>query len=471
VLRQFFGPFAGSLQAGAGSQETRLIAINEGRLVDFLAADAERFPALRALVLKGLTTGEPSQGIAVINLNLRSVVADAADGSILERQLVRMTDPRFWAACESCDLKASCYALHNARTFQDETAGPKAIERLKTLFTMTHLRGRLHITMRDLRSALAYTLVSNRDCDEIHVLYANGKREEIARSYYFNSWMGGGTPTADRLLSLLAEVDIGLAEDPRFDRSLDFMSPDDRGLFRFEQRAGFDREVMRSLFESLPRDFAGTPSVQRNAAHRDYIAMARRRSFFERRDNGWRTMLPYRTADRLVSIVRSREAPDALRMTLLNAINRGEGLLRPERLAGSLALQVRQVEGGTVRSYRLFPLERFTLRVKDEAERARFVEHLPTGLVLRFVLEAANAEPAELFINLDMFEMLERLNEGYRPSVEEMQGYYLSLAVFKNALNAAPYREIMLTTSGHDFYRLERQADGKLQMARLREVA
>jgi hypothetical protein len=182
-------------------------------------------------------------------------------------------------------------------------------------------------------------------------------------------------------------------------------------------------------------------------------------------------MLPYRTADQLVSIVRSREAPDALRMTLLNAINRGEGLLRPERLAGSLALQVRQVEGGTVRSYRLFPLERFTLRVKDEAERARFVEHLPTGLVLRFALEAANAEPAELFINLDMFEMLERLNEGYRPSVEEMQGYYLSLAVFKNALNAAPYREIMLTTSGHDFYRLERQADGKLQMARLREVA
>jgi serine/threonine protein kinase len=471
VLRQFFAPFAASMQAATGMSETRLIAINEGRLVDFLAADAERFPALRALVLKGLTTGEPSQGIAVINLNLRSVVADASNGSILERQLVRMTDARFWAACESCDLKSSCYALHNARTFQDETAGPKAVERLKTLYTMTHLRGRLHITMRDLRSALAYTLTSNRDCDEIHALYASGKRAEVARSYYFNSWMGGGTRTADRLLKLLAEVDIGLAEEPRFDRGLDFLSPDDRGLFRFEQRSGFDREVMRSLFESLPRDFSGTPSVQRNAAHRDYIAMARRRSFFERRDNGWRTMLPYRTADRLVSIVRSREAPDALRMTLLNAINRGEGLLRPERLAGSLALQVRQVEGGTVRSYRLFPLERFTLRVKDEAERARFVEHLPTGLVLRFALEAANAEPAELFINLDMFEMLERLNEGYRPSVEEMQGYYLSLAVFKNALNAAPYREIMLTTSGHDFYRLERQPDGKLQMARLREVA
>lgn len=470
VLCQFFGPFAGSMDADIRMRETRLIAINEGRLIDFLAANAKHFPTLRKLVLRGLTTGEPSQGVAVINLNLRSVVADAADGSILERQLVRMTDPRFWSACESCDLKASCYALHNARTFQDETAGPKAIERVKTLFTMTHLRGRLHITMRDLRSALAYTLISNRDCEEIHALYADGKRETIASSYYFNSWMGGGRPTADRLLNLLAEVDIGLSEDPRFDRSLDFLSPDDRGLFRFEQRSSFDWEVMRSLFESLPRDFSGMPSVRRKEAHRSYIAMARRRNFFERRDNGWRSMLPYRTADRLVNIVRNRKAPEALRMNLLNAINRGEGLLRPERLAGSLALQVRQVEGGTVRSYRLFPLERFALRVKDEAERARFVEHLPTGLVLRFELDAKNAEPAELFINLDMFEMLERLNEGYRPSVEEVQGYYLSLAVFKNALNAAPYREIMLTTSGHDFYRLERQADGKLEMTRLREV-
>lgn len=470
VLNQFFGLFAGSMDAGMGVRETRLIAINEGRLIDFLAANVKHFPVLRTLVLRGLTTGEPSHGIAIVNLNLRSVVADAADGSILERQVVRMTDPRFWAACDSCDLKASCYALHNARTFQDETAGPKAIERLKTLLTMTHLRGRLHITMRDLRSALAYTLVSNRDCDEIHNLYGNGKREEIARSYYFNSWMGGGLPTADRLLNLLAEVDIGLAEDPRFDRSLDFLSPDDRGLFRIEQRSSFDREVMSSLFESLPRDFSGVPSAQRNAAHRSYIAMARRRNFFERRDNGWRAMLPYRTADRLVNIVRTRKAPEALRMTLLNAINRGEGLLRPERLAGSLALQVRQVEGGTVRSYRLFPLQRFALRVHDEAERARFVEHLPTGLVLRFELDAGNAEPAELFINLDMFEMLERLNEGYRPSVEEVQGYYLGLAVFKNALNAAPYREIMLTTSGHDFYRLERQADGKLEMNRLGEV-
>jgi hypothetical protein len=53
----------------------------------------------------------------------------------------------------------------------DEKASPKVIERLKTLYTITHLRGRLHITLRDLRSALAFMLAGTRDCDEVHELY------------------------------------------------------------------------------------------------------------------------------------------------------------------------------------------------------------------------------------------------------------------------------------------------------------
>ena len=63
--------------------------------------------------------------------------------------------------------------------------------------------------------------------------------------------------------------------------------------------------------------------------------------------------------------------------------------------------------------------------------------------------------------------MLERLNEGYWPSVEEEQGYYLSLTVFKNLLGSEPYREVLLTRTGHDFYRIERHDDGRLAMAAL----
>ena len=97
----------------------------------------------------------------------------------------------------------------------------------------------------------------------------------------------------------------------------------------------------------------------------------------------------------------------------LCAINRGEGLNDLGRLGGGLALQVREVERGTVKSYRVFPADRFSFSVLDTASRARFVEHMPSGLALRYV--GATGNQAEMLVNLDVFEMLERLNQGYRP--------------------------------------------------------
>lgn len=470
VLRAFLAPFKGKDSSGwATSKETRLIAINEGRLVDFLETNRADFEALAALVKAGLRTGEPAEGVAVVNLNLRSVVVDpqGVDNSILERLVNRMTHEKFWEPCHGCDLKDRCYAFHNAQTIQDETAGKHVVERLKSLYAITHLRGRLHITLRDLRSAVAYTLAGTRDCDEIHELYRTGQRNEIIQGFYFNSWKGGDAPNADRLLTLLSEVDVAEADDPRLDRALDFVSPtEDRTLFRFEQRGSYDREILRSLYDELPRDVSGNVSAHRAKAHRRFIAMARRRAFFERRGAGWRSMLPYKTADDLLAVVRGDRQPEGLLEPLLGAINRGEGLTRPERIGNNLALEVRRVDGGSVRSYRLYPRERFSLALADQASRSRFVEHMPTGLVLRY---QGTGLDAELLVSLDVYEMLQRLNEGYRPSVEEEQGYYLSLAVFKNLLGSAPYQEVLLSPSGHDFYRVARHADGRLEMTRARE--
>lgn len=468
VLRAFLAPFTGNVSTKwHASKETRLIAINEGRLVDFLEANRADFAALATFVKEGIRTGEPAEGIAVVNLNLRSVVTDPQgfDGSILERLLRRMAHETFWEPCHGCDLKDRCYAFHNAQTIQDETAGPHVIERLKHVYSVTHLRGRLHITLRDLRSALAFTLVGTRDCDDIHELYRTGERNEIVQGYYFNSWRGGDAPNADRLLTLLSEIDVGEADDPRLDRALAFVSPtEDRTLFRFERRGNYDREILGSLYDELPRDASGRASAHRATAHRRFIAMARRRAFFERRDTGWRSMLPYKTADGLLSIVRGSRTSDGLLESLLVAINRGEGLTRPERIGNHLALEVRRVESGSVRSYRLYPRERFSLALADQASRSRFVEHMPTGLVLSYEDKAGLI--AELLVSLDVYEMLQRLNEGYRPSVEEEQGHYLSLAVFKNLLGSAPYQEVLLSTSGHDFYRVARHADGRLEMTR-----
>jgi serine/threonine protein kinase len=461
VLRQFLAPFEGNNAAAWPDHETRLMAINEGRLIDFLEQFGSEFPLLKQIVNRGLRTSAPENGVAVVNLNLRSVVAESAEiPSILERLLRRLTEPKFWAPCLNCDLRDKCYVHHNARTFENPTAGVQVIDRLKLLYRLTTLRAKLHLTLRDLRSALAFMIAGTRNCDEIHDLYENGSRDEIVKGFYFNSWMGS---IGDRLLRQLREVDVGRTSDPKLDRLFDFHPPDPASaLMDFDQRGRYDRELLSRIHGDLPGDIVSRGNSTRFRQHREYVAMSRRRYFFECRDNSWQILVPYPSARRMVELIDTNANPQSAASEMIRAINRGEGVFDSRRLRGKLALQVRQVDSATVRSYRVFPAERFTLAKQEPAQASPYLEHSPTALLLSY--EGEGGLKAELVINLDVFEMLDRLNQGYRPTVDEIQGYYLSLAVFKNILGSAPYQEVLLTPTGHDFYSVSRDEKGRLTM-------
>ncbi|WP_155300800.1 methylation-associated defense system protein kinase MAD6 [Deinococcus kurensis] len=473
VLLEFFAPYRDGA-APISESHTRLIAINEGRLMDFLTTHHQAFSSLRTSVEDGLRSGLPQGDMAVVNLNLRSVVAQVpvAEGSeldtaqplsIFDQQLMALTNPALWAACEGCNLKRQCYALHNAQTFSDPTNGSRVRERLRTLYTLVHLRGRLHITLRDLRSALAFTLTSGRDCDEIHDLYRQRETQPYLQGFYFNAWMGGDS-NADRLLKELAELDVARLNEPQLDRALDFHLDQSHRLFTFDGRMDFDSEVLNTLFASLPR-LAGTNPEQlrqRFHLHRTYVASMRRKLFFERRDQQWSDMIPFRSGQQLLELLQaSVEQLSQAKDGLLRALNRSEGIINPAMMTGQLALQVREVERGAIRSYRLFPADRMTLRAQDTADRAKFVEHTPTGLTLDYREEDHSAQ---LVINLDTLEMLGRLNVGYVPSVEEREGRYLSLLAFKNVLASRPYDEVLLAVTDEELYRLNRKEGGGLTL-------
>lgn len=473
VLQKFFAPFSGKDASGWPENQTRLIAINEGRLVDFFLEHEEEFPLLAKQIQQGLAGAAPEGGIAVINLNLRSVVAEPEEGqpSILERLIARMTQQEYWQACEKCDLKGKCFAYHNARTFQDPIAGSKVTLRLKMLYTITHLRRRLHITMRDLRSALAFMLVGTRDCDGIHQLYQNGgekAQNRILDGFYFNAWLGGAEGSNDRLIALLREIDVAEVSNPDLDRELGFLNPKIKAMsrFSFAERAGYDDELMETLFNNLPRDYSSKNRARLIAKHRNYLSHMRRRHFFERRDIGWKEMLPYGSIDPFLDAIEQPDAKSADEVTaILRAVNRGEGLSDPARLGNQLALRVRHVDKGTIRSYRLFDGDHFTLRTEQETAAHPFLECLSQALVLLY--DSGDGHKASLRINLDIYEMLMRLNNGYRPSIEEQEGFYLSLTVFKNILSAAPYQEVLLTESGFEFFQIRRDDKGILHLGKV----
>jgi serine/threonine protein kinase len=460
VLLDFFAPFADG--AETGNTETRLIAINAGRLVDFFTAHHQQFAKLHALVKAGLD-GEPSgDDIVVVNLNQRSLVAGNNNDTVpvFDRVLNELTHERHWAACNGCELARTCYAPHNARTFAHPSAGPKVASRLRYLYRFVHLRGQLHITLRDLRSALAFMLTSGRDCAQIHELYRAGDTRQILSSFYFNSWLGTDE-TADRLLRQLREVDVAPVPEPALDRRLAAIGPTaGQSMMTIDRRGGYDMELLATVFAQLRRDDPA-PAADAGLANA-YLDATRRRFYFECVDDKRaRSALPFRSAERFLTWLAAPGQLDDRLPDLVMAINRGEGLPDSVLAGGGLALAIRDVPGGTIKEYRIFPRAALTLSVAS-VPSSRYVESEPDGLEL--AAPGPGGHVARLRIRLDLFELLQQQSDGYLPSVAELQGRYLELVIFKNELSATPYQEVVLTADGQNAYQISRETNGRLVM-------
>jgi len=234
--------------------------------------------------------------------------------------------------------------------------------------------------------------------------------------------------------------------------------------FSYSGRERYDDELLKKAFEHLPREFVERTRVRSIERHRNYVAMLRRRHYFECRDDAWQQMLPYQHFEAFLDLVMKNVEPSSQLQVLLQAVNRGEGLVDPSQLDDALALRVRRVERGTIQSYRLFDARAFSLTQRETKESTRFVEYLSQALYLQY--RTSTNHKAELRINLDIYEMLMRLNNGYQPSPEELQGFYLSLMIFKNVLASAPYQEVLLTETGYEFYQVSRDIQGKLTLQR-----
>lgn len=464
VLLDFFAPFAGDAVAGSAN-ETRLIAINEGRLVDFLTTHTERFPALADLVAAGLDGQKTPEPVLVVNLNRRSLLVDAdeLDGPVFDRLLARMTHENHWEACGSCALADTCYARHNALTFGHPSAGATIRARLRRLFRLTELRGLVHLTVRDVQSALAFMLTSARTCAQIHELYSGARAQEILNGFYFTSWTGA-EGTKDRLLALLAQVDVARVADPALDRRLDYVGPDGgRAVITVDQRGDYDQQLLRLGFDGLPRGTAaGAQAAEAAVRHRQYLAAARRRFYFECVDEerSWQ-MLPYRSARDYMDLLARPDRVGEYLPAVIRALNRGEGLPDTLGLGDVLALQLRSVPSGTIRSYRLFPADRLSLGA-GAGTTSPYLESGARELVLSHQTQGGHV--TSLRIRLDLFELLTRLRDGYLPGVSDEQGLHLGLTIFKHELSSAPYQELLLTVTGSDLHRIRREPGGKLVM-------
>jgi serine/threonine protein kinase len=473
VLSDFFLPFE-SLTSYNKSKEGRIIAINEGRLVEFLKTSG-KFEDLANIIeeyfYKGGKVNLP-EGLLIINLNLRSIVSSNNQSpSLFKKQIQKLTEKQLWDKCTNCPVAENCFIKYNVDTLGDSAAGDEIIGRLEWLIRTVALKRELHITMRDLRSFISFLLTRDYNCQEIPALHErlNSNIIEWWKLHYFNitDTNADDNGNQDRLIKLLRETDIASVSSPNLDRDLFFGPHREKSFIEFSERS-FSLINQFNASKTFISSHEQTPEIKENVLELHKIF--RRHQFFEGKIN-FHQRLPYRSVSTFHSKLISDPAKASDQSAILNetlvniskAISLNEGCDKSEIYTKYLVLSSSHIKDPFGSSFRLFPLSDFELVVNKATHLVDYIEYEPDSLTFR----SKSDSKVNLSISLDLYEMLDFIGKGYSPSLNDLKGRFVELQIFKNLLENKPYKEVVVTRDNREFYMIQYNSQKKLQLTAL----
>ena len=405
-----------------------------------------------------------------MNLNLRAVAAGDKD-SLVERQFKAILRPEVWAPCDQCTYKLRCPVRHNADSLRDPISGPAVRARARRLFEVVHLRRRAHVTIRDLRSTLSWLLLRDHGCGDVAKLLTTqdpSAPDQLLALYYPDAFAAlEGTSrdrVEDRLVAMLRQSDVGLVNEPALDRRLDHDADAAVPWMSFDSRSTYGWEVLAAQRRNTPRTQETTSLSELVRGRRTLVERLRRWAYYERRDDSWQDMLPYRSWRLLSDVIYSPSKKDReafsqkLRDRVIEAISLSEGLRSTQVRKDFLALRVSRVKNPSIRSYRLFPAAAFRIELTEAKALGEFLEFAADSIDL---VADESIGQARLRISLDLLEMLELIRSGYRPSPADLQGLFVNLLIFRNALLNLPFDRVMVTPDDENLYEVVGTTDAQ----------
>lgn len=477
VLEQFFEPFE-NIKDFSRAEQGRIIAINEGRLVDFLMTSSKHKDLYNLIDEFFYNEGhfKLPEGVMIINLNLRSVVASTeSEGSLFRKQIKKLTNKNLWTKCEGCSLANKCFIKYNVDTLNDTAAGEEVITRMEWLLRTVSLKRELHITMRDLRSLIAFTLTRDYECDDINRLYANAadNPESYWQYYYFNITNPDIEDSAsqDRLIKLLRETDIGEVPIPETDRNLFFDKHQSKDFIEFSER---DIELLEQ-FNKVKDDELRLPVHEKTIEILERIRTVQksyiRHHYFEgksslikgadEKDKGMPSFmlrLPYHSVFKFVQLLEDKNTGEETMQNISRAIALNEGCDNTNIDQKSLVLAATEVNDPFSKSFRLFNLKDFELKVNNTEHLVKYLEYEPDS----FMFKHKKQPHIKLTISLDLYEMLYFIQQGFSPSLNDIRGKFVELVIFKNLLKNLNYKEVVVTKDDTDYFSIKKDNQNRI---------
>ncbi len=205
-----------------GGAEISLLAINDGRLLEYLDDPSHRStPVARAAWshLQGDAEARHPPGFRLVDLNHRTLLAslEGQPGGRVAELLRAITGPvEAWRPCLDCQAAHHCPALASARIVHTPATLGRVAQRLRRALLVLERTGRLHITVRELRALLAAGFFGAGPCQRI----VGADSTVLRRGLFWNLLF---QPLSDAPLPLyreLARLDPAGLDQPGLDRRL-----------------------------------------------------------------------------------------------------------------------------------------------------------------------------------------------------------------------------------------------------------
>jgi hypothetical protein len=168
--------------------------------------------------------------------------------------------------------------------------------------------------------------------------------------------------------------------------------------------------------------------------------------------------LPYQSLGKFYGKLNGKEVEmEETKHSLAYAISCSEGGWNKDISANYLLLSSTQIKDPFSSSYRRFTLSDFELLPNKNEKLVQFIEHENDSLIFRH----KENKYIQLTVSLDLYEMLDYIERGFNPSINDLRGRFIELQVFKNLLQSKVHTELLVTRNNRKFYSIKLNEETK----------
>jgi hypothetical protein len=474
LLKEFFKAFQGAKEPTANI--VKIIAINEGRLRDFILKKSEyNWLGKQVHHYLEFDNYKLPESLAFINLNNRAIVELNNPNSIFDELLAILLDvdgtKQTWEPCEeqNCGYANRCYIKYNVDSLRDQKKGVVVKQRLKELILSIYFKKEKHITMRDIRSLISFIIFNKYTCSQLQSDIDAGENL-LDRFYYNNSF---NKDEMDRMVSILSEVDVADMPLPKLENHLYFLNPkteiDDQLITKTESGSNPDLSYLEEYFNNKPEGTSDSDETRKIFADL-FLSAMKRKLYFEGNDDyleeqysiSHYSFLPYRYFKPFIEFLSTgSDQHNELRNDIVLAISKSEKIYNNEVGKENVCISSNSVKKSTTKAFYGFRAADFEVVLPEVGNQTNYIEYFPDHIIFRHIDKTASLE-----INIDLFEILMRIKEGYVPTSIEIRTFFLNLEMFKRRILAKRSTVVFLTEDDTNLYKFEKAGSGKLVLSK-----